>query len=310
MLVAALGIGLFAGSPVRVGAQGNPAIVTLDPAFSRIVPNGAQIERLAGGFQFVEGPVWDPAGFLLFTDIYANQIRKWTPDGRVTTFRKPAYYSNGLTLDRQGRLLACEQENRAVSRTEKDGTTVRIAERYHGRRFNSPNDVVVRSDGSIYFTDPNSGADLWEAELPYGGVFRVSPDGRVTLLVDDFDQPNGIAFSPDEKILYIGDWVRGHVRAFDVRDDGTLRSGRLFATLASRGSGGADGMKVDVEGNLYCTGPGAVEVFDRSGKALGMITVPYPPANVGWGDADGKGLFITAVSSLYRIRLNIQGVRP
>jgi gluconolactonase len=302
---------LVAGIPVRVRAQANPAIVTLDPAFSRIVPAGAQIEKLAGGFTSTEGPVWDPAGFLLFSDRFnGNAIMKWTPDGRVTTFRKPSHNSNGLTLDRQGRLIVCEGDHRRVTRTEKDGTIVTLAERFNGRRFNSPNDVIVKSDGSIYFTDPWFDLNYPEQEVPYQGVYRVSPDGRLSLLVDDCLGPNGIALSPDEKTLYVDDTNRHHIRAFDVRADGSLGNGRLFALLNSQGKGHVDGMKVDVEGNVYCTGRGAIEVFDPSGKPLGWITFPEPAANLGWGDADGKGLFATAVTSLYRIRLNIQGVRP
>src|SRR4051794_30262868 len=252
LVLAALLLSLCIGKPERVGAAANPAIVALDPAFSRIVPDGASIEKLVGGFQFTEGPVWDPAGFLLFTDINANQIKKWTPDGRVTTIRQPSAWTNGLTLDRQGRLIACEQENRRITRTEKDGTVVTITEQNGGKRFNSPNDVVVRSDGSLYFTDPNFG-NPWQQDLPYQGVFRISPAGRLTLLADDFGEPNGLAFSPDEKTLYVDDSVRSHIRAFDVRADGTLANGRLFAPLKSRGSGAADGMKVDVEGNVYCS---------------------------------------------------------
>jgi sugar lactone lactonase YvrE len=307
-------LGLCAGQPVQVGAQTNPAIVALDPAFSRIVPDGAQIEKLAGGFTFTEGPVWAPAGFLLFSDENGgNAIRKWTPDGRVTTFRRPSHNSNGLTFDRQGRLMACEQDNRRISRTEQDGTIVSVAERYHGRRLNSPNDVVVKSDGSIYFTDPPFGLNYaGEQELAYQGVFRISSDGQLSLLADDFDHPNGIAFSPDEKTLYVDDTFRDYIRAFDVLADGTLANGRLFARLRTHqlGNGGTDGMKVDVEGNVYCSGPGAIEVFDSHGKPLGTIKLPEPPANLGWGDADGKGLFATARTSLYRIRLNIPGVRP
>jgi gluconolactonase len=312
LLVVALALlTLSAGTVMRAGAQANPAIVTLDPAFSRIVPAGAQIEKLAGGFTFTEGPVWNPAGFLLFSDRFnGNAIMKWTPDGQVTTFRKPSHNSNGLTFDRQGRLIACEGSNRRVSRTEKDGTIVSVAERSNGRRLNSPNDLVVKSDGSIYFTDPWFDLNYPEQEVPYQGIFRVSPDGRLSLLADDFQGPNGIAFSPDEKTLYVDDTLRGHIRAFDVRADGTLGNGRLFATLKSQGKWGADGMKVDVEGDVYCTGPGAIEVFDPSGKPLGRITFPELAANLGWGDADGRGLFVTAQTSLYRIRLNIPGVRP
>jgi sugar lactone lactonase YvrE len=305
-------LGLCLGAPVGVGAAAPPAIVTLDPAFSRIVPDGAQVEKLAGGFTFTEGPVWDHDGFLLFSDENGgNAIRKWTPDGRVTVFRNPSHNSNGLTFDRQGRLIACEQDNRRISRTEPDGTIVSVAEQYNGRRLNSPNDVVVRSDGSIYFTDPPYGLNYaGEQELPFAGVYRVSPDGQLSLVADDFDRPNGLAFSPDEKTLYVDDTSRAYIRAFDVRADGTLANDRLFALLKSTGSGATDGMKVDVEGNVYCSGPGAIEVFDPTGKPLGRIRLPEPPANLAWGDADGKGLFSTARTSLYRIQLNIQGIRP
>jgi gluconolactonase len=317
MLAAVALLALSAGAPVRVGAQSNPAIVTLDPAFSRIVPAGARIEKLAGGFTWVKGLLWDPAGFLLLSDTQgANRIMKWTPDGQVTVFRQPSHDSSGLAFDRQGRLIVCEQGNRRISRTEKDGTIVTVVERSNGRRLNSPNDLVVKSDGSIYFTDPPFGSDLLnfpgEQELPYAGVFRVSPDGRLSLLLDDFERPIGIAFSPDEKTLYVDDTNRSYIRAFDVRADGTLGNGRLFALLESRAQGYAfpNGMKVDVEGNVYCVGPGAIEVFDPHGKPLGMIKLPDLPRNVGWGDADGKGLFATTGMSLYRIRLNIPGVRP
>jgi sugar lactone lactonase YvrE len=309
VLVALALLALSAGVPVRVGAQANPAIVVLDPAFSRIVPDGAQIEKLAGGFTFTEGPLWDPAGFLLFSDTQGgNRIMKWTPDGQVTTFRQPSHDSGGLTFDRQGRLIVCER--RRISRTEKDGTVATMVERFNGRRLNSPNDLVVKSDGSIYFTDPSYGLSYPEQELPCEGVYRISPDGRLSLLIDDFQEPNGIALSPDESTLYVDDTSRAHIRAFDVRADGTLGNGRLFAPLKALGKGGADGMKVDVEGNVYCSAPGAIQVFDPHGKPLGTITLPEPPANLGWGDADGKGLFATARTSLYRIRLNIPGLRP
>jgi gluconolactonase len=306
----ALLVALFAVTSKEVGAQAGDSVITLDPAFQRIAPAGATIEKLAGKFQFLEGPIWDPAGFLLFSDYEANEIKKWTPDGKVTTFRKPSGNSAGLTLDRQARLIACEIGNRRVSRTEKDGTVVTLADRYHGKRLNSPNDVVVRSDGSIYFTVESVDTEIQVQELPFSGVFRLSSDGKLALLADDFETPNGLAFSPDEKTLYIDDSSRSHIRAFDVSADGTLANGRVFATLRSNG----DGMKLDVEGNLYCsTEPaGVVEVFDPSGKRLGMIKIKPPEpgvTNVGWGDADGKALYITALTSLYRIRLNIPGNR-
>jgi sugar lactone lactonase YvrE len=310
LCLGALLVAPFAVTSKEVGAQAGGSVITLDPAFQRIAPAGATIEKLAGPFRFLEGPIWDPAGFLLFSDYEANEIKKWTPDGKVTTFRKPSGNSAGLTLDRQGRLIACEIGNRRVSRTEKDGTVVTLADRYNGKRLHGSNDVVVRSDGSIYFTDESLDTGIEVQELPFSGVFCLSPDGKLALLADDFEAPNGLAFSPDEKTLYIVDSNRNYIRAFDVSADGTLANGRVFATVRSA-STYPDGMKLDSEGNLYCcTGSGGVEVFDPSGKRLGMIKVPAPGVtNVGWGDADRKGLYITALTGLYRIRLNIPGNR-
>jgi sugar lactone lactonase YvrE len=298
----------------QAGAQAGGSIITHDPGFDRIVPPGAQIEKLVGGFQWPEGPVWDPSGRLLFSDIAANRIVQWTPNGTVTTFRRPSGYSNGLTLDRQGRLIACEHRNRRISRTEKDGTIVTLADRYDGKRLNSPNDVVVHSNGSIYFTDPPYGllpgfGGPGDQELPFQGVYRLSPEGQLTLLVDDFERPNGIALSPDEKTLYVDDSQIQHVRAFDVAPDGSLTNHRIFADVGG-GTDAADGMKVDTEGNLYVSAPGGVQVFSPSGKHLGTLRPPEAVRNVGWGDADYKSLFMTASTSLYRIRLNIPGIRP
>lgn len=284
--------------------------------FTRIVPKGAELEKLAAGFIFTEGPVWDAAsGCLFFSDIPDNKIRKWTPGKGVEIFREPSGKSNGLTLDKQGRLIACEHANRRVSRTEKDGTVVTIADRYEGKRLNSPNDVVVKSDGSIYFTDPPYGLDarlgaLGEKELPFQGVYFLSPDGeRLTLLVDDFEKPNGLAFSPDESLLYVDDTDRAHVRAFDVNPDGGISNGRVFAELKGDEAGNVDGMKVDSEGNVYVTGPGGVSIYDSSGEKLGRIDVPEVAANIAWGDDDWKTLYITSSTSVHRIRLGIKGMR-
>jgi gluconolactonase len=307
--IAAAALGLLT---VLGGAGEAPVgtLVTRDPAFSRILPEGARIEKLAGGFRFTEGPVWRD-GTLLFSDIPANQIKQWAPDGKLSTFREPSGNSNGLTLDRQGRLIACEHGNRRVSRTEKDGKVVTLAERYDGKRLNSPNDAVVKSDGSIYFTDPPYGIRTEQQELSFQGVYRLTPDGKLNLLVRDFDRPNGLALSPDEKVLYIADSsARMHVRAFDVKSDGTLANGRVFAEMRTGEDGAPDGMKVDREGRLYCTGPGGVWVFAADGKHLGTIKPPEVPANCGWGEADGKTLYMTARTGLYRIRLNAAGLRP
>ena len=284
--------------------------------FSDIVPKGSKPEKIATGFVFTEGPIWDASqGCLFFSDIPANKMRKWTEAKGAELFREPSGKSNGLTLDKQGRLIACEHANRRVSRTEKDGTVATIADKYNGKKLNSPNDVVVKSDGSIYFTDPPYGltaefGNLGEQELPFQGVYRLSADGKtLTLLVDDFDKPNGLAFSPDESLLYIDDTDRAHVRVFDVKPDGTITSGRIFVELKGTEPGAVDGMKIDSEGNAYVTGPGGISIFDPSGKKLGRIDVPEVAANIAWGDKDWKTLFITGSTSLYRIRLSIQGIK-
>lgn len=283
--------------------------------FAKIVPNGSELEKLATGFMFTEGPIWNAAdGYLLFSDIPGNKIRKWTPAGGIEIFRKPSGKSNGLTLDKQGKLLACEHANRRVSRTESDGTVVTIADKYDGKNLNSPNDIVVKSDGSIYFTDPPYGLSAefgnpGEQELPFQGVYRLSADGEMlTLLVDDFEKPNGIAFSPDESILYINDTDKVHIRAFDVNADGTISNGRVFVEVSGDEEGNVDGMKVDSEGNVYVTGPGGISVYKSSGKKLGRIDLPEVSANLAWGGEDWKTLYITASTSLYRIQLGVAGI--
>lgn len=283
--------------------------------FEQIVTKDSKLEKIAGGFVFTEGPVWDAENkCLFFSDIPANIMRKWTSTKGIEIYRQPSGKSNGLTIDKQGRLIACEHANRRVSRTEKDGTVVTIADKYDGKKLNSPNDVVVKSDGSIYFTDPPYGltaefGNLGEQELPFQGVYRLSPDGKLTLLIDDFDKPNGLAFSPDESLLYIDDTDRAHVRVFDVNPDGTISNGRVFAELKGDEPGAVDGMKVDSEGNVYVTGPGGISIFDPSGKKLGRIDVPEVAANLAWGDDDWKTLYITASTSLYKIRLGIMGIK-
>jgi sugar lactone lactonase YvrE len=285
---------------------------TIMPIKSIIDP-AATVEQVAGGFQFTEGPVWVPDGYLLFSDIPANTIYQWTPGApEAVVYRNPSGHSNGLTLDREGRLVACEHERR-VSRTEADSTVVPIAERYQSQRLNSPNDIVGKSDGSIYFTDPPYGLPRQTEgkELDFNGVFRLAPDGTLTLLDDTFVRPNGLAFSPDEKTLYVDDTAEMHIRAFDVLLDGTLANGRLFADLRDPGKEGVpDGMKVDVQGNVFCTGPGGIWVLSPEGKELGRIEVPEVPANLAWGDADGKTLYITARSGLYRVRIKTGGALP
>lgn len=265
----------------------------------------APAEKLAGGFQFTEGPLWVAAkNELIFSDIPADRIVRFK-DGKCETFRTPSHNANGLTLDKQGRLIACEHGSRSVTRTEADGKITTLAERFEGKRLNSPNDVVVKSDGAIYFTDPPFGVKRGEQELDFQGVYRIAPDGKtLTVAARDFAKPNGLAFTPDEKVLYINDTERGQIRAFDVVADGTLSKSRVFAQAP-----GADGMKVDTEGNVYCACKGGVMVFDRTGKHLGTFTTPDQPTNCGFGDADWKTLFITARPSLYRVHLTAPGVK-
>ena len=264
----------------------------------------APVEKIAGDFKFTEGPVWIAAkSELLFSDIPANRIVRYK-DGMCETFRTPSNNSNGLTLDKQGRLIACEH-GRRVSRTESDGTITALAERFEGKRLNSPNDVVVKSDGAIYFTDPLFGVKRDERELDFAGVFRIAPDGKtLTLVAKDFQKPNGLAFTPDEKILYINDTERGHIRAFDVATDGSLANGRIFAQAP-----GADGMKVDTAGNVYCACKTGVMVFDLTGKLLHTYATPEQPTNLAFGEADWKALFITARPTLYRVRVSVPGIK-
>lgn len=283
-----------------------------DKAIWQLVPEGATAEQVATGFDFTEGPVWC-GDHLLFSDIPRNRIVRWRMLGEgpeLTTFRSPSGNSNGLTLDRSGRLIACEHSTRRLTRTEIDGSITVLAERYEGRRLNSPNDAVVRSDGTIYFTDPPYGlANLtaWK-ELPFNGVYRLAPDSELVLLMDDFERPNGLAFSPDEAVLYVDDTARGHIRAFDVDSDSALSNGRVLIEMRSSEAGAPDGMKVDQRGNIYCTGPGGIWVIEPGGKCLGRIFLPELPANLAWGDSDWRTLYITARTSVYRLRLSVPGI--
>jgi gluconolactonase len=285
----------------------------MNSEFRRIVSEGVKVERIGTGFQFTEGPVWNvKGGYLLFSDIPANRIIKWTPEDGISDFRVPSGKSNGLTLDRKGRLIACEHANRRVSRTEEDGAVVTIASHYKGKKLNSPNDVVVKSDGSVYFTDPPYGLDpifgiFEEQELPFNGVYRVSPNGDdLSLLIDD-SVPNGLAFSPNESLLYVADTEMNHLRVFDVKDNGKTANGCIFAEISGEPLA-PDGLKVDSEGNVYVTGKGGIWVLNPEGRRLGIISVPELPANLCWGDRDWKTLYITARTSLYRVRLNIAGI--
>ncbi|MDA0733456.1 MAG: SMP-30/gluconolactonase/LRE family protein [Chloroflexi bacterium] len=288
-------------------------ILQLSPDLAQIVAPDQEIEELGSGYQVAEGPLWwQEEVYLLFNEVRGNRRRKWTPTEGVSLLQEPSNNANGLTRDLQGRLILCEGGARRVTRVEDNGNITVVADGYQGKRLNRPNDVVVKSDGSIYFTDP--GAPDPDLELDFSGVYRVSPDlATITLLIRDIVFPNGLAFSPDESILYIDDYRRGHIRAFDIQPNGTLAlaTDRVFCSLREPrpiGPDGPDGMKVDVEGNVYCTGPGGVWVLNQEGKHLGTILTGAQTTNVGWGGTDWKTLFITTFGAVGRIRLNIAGV--
>ena len=290
-------------------------IEQVSPDLERIVSLNQPIEELGNGFGGdagpAEGPVWyKEGGYLLFSDIGNNRRMKWTAGEGATIFREPTNHANGLTRDPQGRLIACEHETRRVTRLESDGSITVVANSYRGRRLNRPNDVMVKSDGSIYFTDP--GFPTPGLDLDFNGVYQVTPDlGTITLISWDFSRPNGLALSPDESILYINDTRRRHIRAFDLEPNGMplLATDRVFCDLSGERPGNPDGMKVDVAGNVYCGGSGGIWVMDSSGKHLGTIVHGAPATtNMAWGGDDWKTLFFTTRNALSRIQLKIAGV--
>ena len=311
----------FAAPPV----EANVEVERVAPAIDAIVPANAKVFKLAEGFQFTEGPVWHPGGYLLFSDPNANRIYKYTEPGQLEVFREHSGYagadigeykqpgSNGLALDAEGRLTINQHGNRRVQRLEPDGTETVLAERYQGKRLNSPNDLVYKRDGAIYFTDPPFGLPRFEQdprrELNVSGVYRAR-DGQVDLLASDLKGPNGIAFSPDEQFLYIGNWdpKRKVVMRYPVQGDGRLGAGTvLFDMTDAPGEDAIDGIKVDTVGNLYVSGPGGLWILDAQGHHLGTIHAPRHPHNMAWGGADGRTLYLTAQDRLYRIELMIPG---
>jgi|SRR6185312_11881583 len=297
-------------------------IVRTDKRLHSLIPPAARIEKLAGGFQFTEGPLWFPAGYLWFSDVIGNVVRQWSPDGKVIeilpngggeTKAPPGSFvgPNGMIAGKDGAVLLCQHTNRRIVRISKDRQVTSVIDRYEGKRLNSPNDLVYKSDGALYFTDPPYGLldqdDDPLKELPFNGVFRLF-QGKLRLVVDDLTRPNGLAFSPDEKYLYVANsekrkiWMR-----YEVRADGGVEKGKvLFDVTSSTESGLPDGMKLDAQGNLYCAGPGGVWVLSPEGDHLGTIKLPETPANCNWGD-DGRTLYITAETGLYRIRLAVEG---
>lgn len=307
-----------------------------DVALDAILPANAKLEKLADGFAFTEGPVWidarNPAiapdsdeGFLLFSDPNNNTIYRMTPEGEVQIYKTKSGYSgenigeyhqpgsNGLTTDEQGRLTICQHGNRRVARIEKNGRTTVLADRFNGKRLNSPNDLVYRTDGALFFTDPPFGlpkfGDDLRREQPHYGVYSVQ-DGKIQLVSMDFTGPNGLAFSPDEKFLYVGDWntKKAVVNRYPVNADATLGKGELFFDLTTPGAEDAiDGIKVDKDGNVYVSGPGGLWILSREGKHLGTLHGPEHPHNMAWGDADKRTLYLAAQTGIYRIRVNVAG---
>jgi gluconolactonase len=286
-----------------------------DPRFTQVVGQAVRFEPIATGCLFTEGPLWHPTGqFLLWSDMPGDHLRRWSAKDGVTTFRKPCNRSNGLAWDGQGRLLVCEHASSRVTRTEADGRIVPLATHYRGKQLNSPNDIVCARDGGIYFSDPPYGRVEFygvprQQELDIQGVYRVGPDSEhPDLLVDDFDRPNGLCFSLDGRRLYVNDTARKHIRLFDVGADGRLSGGKVWAETTGEGPGAPDGMKLDSQGNVYCCGPGGIHIFAHDATCLGVIRTPEYTANFAWGDADLRSLYVTASTSVYRIRVAVAGL--
>lgn len=316
------------GEPVAITpSEVNVEVLRNDPAIDAIVPANPKIFKLAEGFKFTEGPIWvkQDGGYLLFSDPNSNIIYKYTKDGQLSVFKNPSGYSgadiaeygqpgsNGITLDPQGRLTIDQHGNHRVIRIEKDGSETVLADKFEGKRLNSPNDLVYRSDGTLYFTDPPFGLPKFfddpRKELNFSGVYAVSR-GKLKLLTKEFTGPNGIAFSPDEKYLYVGNWDEKAkvVKRYDVNADGSISNGKLFFDMTNaKGEDAIDGIKVDQHGNVYVSGPGGLWVISSEGKHLGTIIGPKHPHNFAWGDDDGKTLYLCARSGLYRMRLNVAG---
>jgi gluconolactonase len=312
-------------APTPAGVQAPLTVERLDPEIDRIVPREAVLEKVADGFEFIEGPVWHPDGYLLFSDPNRNTIYRYSPGEGVAPYRVKSGYtgpdiaryhqpgSNGLALDPQGRLTIDEHGNRRVTRLEPNGVLTVLADRYDMRRLNSPNDLVYRSDGTLYFTDPPFGLpqvfDDPAKELPWSGVFVVR-DGHITLGSQDLTGPNGLAFSPDERYLYVDNWdtQRKVVMRYEVAADGSLGAGRVFFDMTSApGEEALDGLKVDMAGHLFVSGPGGVWILSADGRHLGTLKTPELPANFAWGDDDGRTLYMTARTGLYRLQLLVPG---
>jgi gluconolactonase len=294
-------------------------VIASNPKVYDLVASSVQVEQIGTGFTFTEGPIWHPDGYLLFSDMPADVRRKWTAADGIVEVMRPANKCNGMTLDADLNLIVCEHWTSHLVRAQltSDGTEAGrevIASHYQGKELNSPNDVVVKSDGSIYFSDPTYGrmegyGNPREQDLSFQGVYRIpAGGGDPELLVEDFDQPNGLCFSPDESVLYINDSGSLHIRAFDVRADGTLANGRMLVDDAFE-TALCDGMKCDEQGNIWVTGPGGILVFDADGEHLGTIEVPEPTGNLTWGGPGWDVLYVPASTSLYRFPTKVRGNR-
>lgn len=322
-LVVAVGLSL------SLTAQETPepavSIVRIDPAFDKLVPKDAVLEKIANGFTWSEGPAWNrKEGYLLFSDVPQNTVFKWQQGKGTSVYLKPSGYngaelftgrepgSNGLAYDSTGHLILNQHGNRRIARQEADGKFTALAESYDGKRLNSPNDLAFRKNGDLYFTDPPYGLPKTfddPQKMPYQGVYRLSPDGKLTLLEKDIKAPNGIAFSPDQKTLYVDDSDKAQWWAFDVKDDGTLANKRLFydaSAMQKDHPGTADGMKVDAHGNIFTAGPGGILVISPEGKLLGRFDLGVPTGNCAWGE-DGSTLFIAGNHNVFRIKLSTKG---
>jgi gluconolactonase len=298
------------------------AVQVKAPAFLELVDEDAELERLGTGFTFTEGPLWNPDGFLLFSDMPGDVRRRWDAENGVREVANPSNKGNGMTFDLDGKLIVCEHVTSSVVRMDPDGTGSGrevLASHYGDRELNAPNDVVVKRDGAIYFSDPTYGRMPGfgierDQDLEFQGVYRIPPGGGDTqLLADDFGQPNGLCFSTDESLLYVNDTEKAHIRVFDVQDDGTIANSRVLADgigTASLEIGDlVDGMKLDERGNIWVTGPGGVLAFNPEGEHIGTVEVPEPVGNLNWGGPNWNWLFIPATSSVYRIECKVSGNR-
>ncbi len=274
---------------------------------------GDTVETVAEGLVFTEGPLWLPDGSLLFQDVKAEKSYKVTPDGKLHLLRENTGAANGQTFDAEGRIIFCEQTGRRISRMNPDGSNVEtVVEAWQGARLNSPNDIVARADGLVYFTDPPYGVAPADRELHFQGVYALDSLAVPRLILDDFEKPNGLAFSPDEKTLYVCDTARYHVRSFTIELSGalTVGSGRVFATQDPGQAGGPDGIKIDSAGRVFVAVALGVWVYEPDGTLLGILSLPQRPSNLNWGDPDGKTLFITAVDHVYKVRFKVPGLTP